>query len=94
MSAEGPKRLRWSPPGQPTPRRPYRDSVVLYAVLALVIVVIAWLTGGGIGRAIGFAVAFFVVATAWSLWHWRGRLRREAEDAEARRVQADREAAQ
>jgi hypothetical protein len=94
MSPEGPRRLRWSPPGEPTPRRPYRDSVVLYAALALAIVLVAWLTGGGIGRAIGFAVAFFVIATAWSFWHWRGRLRREADEAESRRAGVDREAAQ
>jgi hypothetical protein len=28
---------------------------------------------------------FFLVATTWSFWQWRGRLRRARHDAEARR---------
>jgi hypothetical protein len=74
--------LRWGPPEQPPPKRPYRDSIVLYAVLAVVIVLVAWLTGGGVGRAVVFAILFFVVATAWSVWRWRDRLREEARRAE------------
>jgi nicotinamide riboside transporter PnuC len=73
------KRLRWGVPDAPPPKRPYRDSVVLYAVLAAIIVVVAWATGGGIARALAFAVVFFVVATAWSFWRWRDRLRRHEE---------------
>jgi nicotinamide riboside transporter PnuC len=75
--------LRWGAPDQPPPKRPYRDSVILYAVLAVVIVVVAWLTGGGVARAVVFAVLFFVVATAWSVWKWRERLRAEAQRAES-----------
>ncbi|HEY3181245.1 MAG TPA: hypothetical protein VGJ77_00290 [Gaiellaceae bacterium] len=73
-----PRRLSWGgPPDKPAPKRPYRDTIVVYAVLALVIVLVSWLTGGGLGRAIGFAVAFFVVATAYSSWQWRKRLEEE-----------------
>jgi len=80
-----PKRLQWAPPEPRPPERPYRDAAILYAVLSVVIVLIAWLTGGGIARAIGIATVFFVVATAWSFWRWRDRLRRAAaEDAESR----------
>jgi membrane protein implicated in regulation of membrane protease activity len=75
---EKPKRLQWGLPEQPPPARPYRDSAVFYAVLSAVIVLVAWLTGGGIVRAIGIAIVFFVVATAWSFWRWRDRLRRAA----------------
>jgi Flp pilus assembly protein TadB len=60
------------------PKRPYRDSAILYAVLSLAIVLVAWLTGGGLVRAVLVAVAFFVVATGWSWWRFRER-QREAE---------------
>jgi hypothetical protein len=83
-----PERLQWRPPPPALPRRPYRDSAILYGVLAVVIVVIAWATGGGLARAIGFAVAFFVAATAWSFWQWRGRLRKAAAKDEVRHARA------
>jgi hypothetical protein len=56
---------------------------MVYAGLALTIVLFAWLTGGRIRKAIIIAAAFFVVATAWSFRVWRRKLR--AADAEARR---------
>jgi Flp pilus assembly protein TadB len=59
------------------PKHPYRDSAVLYAVLAAVVVVVAAATGGGIGRAVVFAAAAFLVATAWTWRNWRNRLREE-----------------
>ena len=60
---------------RPIPRRPYRDSIVLYAVLAVVIVVVAAATGGSILRALLFALGFFALATGWSWYRWRARLR-------------------
>jgi membrane protein implicated in regulation of membrane protease activity len=66
---------------------PYRDSVLVYGALAAVIVLVAWLTGGGVVRAIVIAAFFFVLATAWSIYRWRGRLR-EA-DERARRGEAE-----
>jgi len=47
----------------------------MYGVLAIVIVVVAEFTNGDMVRAIIGAVAFFVVATAWTWW----RVRRRAE---------------
>ena len=85
MTEQDPKRLRWSLPESPPPPRPYRDTAALYGVLAVVIVVVAWLTGGGLGKAVAIAAVFFLVATAWSFWQWRGRLRRAKLDADARR---------
>jgi hypothetical protein len=69
------RRLRWELPERTLPSRPYRDTLVLHVVLAGVIVVLAWATGGSLGRAFAVAAAFFVLATAWSFWRWRARLR-------------------
>jgi hypothetical protein len=74
--------LRWRPPSERPPRRPYRDSAILYGVLAAVIVLVAWATGGGPARAVAIATGFFVAATAWSTWQWRARLRRSAQAPE------------
>jgi membrane protein implicated in regulation of membrane protease activity len=60
----------------PLPKRPYRDSLLMNVVLALVILGFALLTGGELVRAIAVAVAFFVLATAWSWWRFRQRLER------------------
>jgi membrane protein implicated in regulation of membrane protease activity len=73
-----PRRLQWGVPEQPPPQHPYRDTLIIYAVFALLIVIVAWLTGGGVGRAALIAVLFYVVASAWSLSRWRTRLREEA----------------
>ena len=58
-------------------RRPYRDTAIFHLVLAAVILGVAFATGGSMARAAAFAVAFFVVATAWSWWRWRERLASE-----------------
>ena len=76
------KQLRWGIPDDARPRRPYRDSALLHLVLAAAIVGISLATGASLTRALGVAVAFFVVATAWSWWRWRVRLAREAGGAE------------
>ncbi len=68
--------MRRHPP-PPLPKRPYRDTVLFNLVLATLIVVVSWATGGDLGRALVFAALFFVVATAWSWWRFRQRLARE-----------------
>jgi membrane protein implicated in regulation of membrane protease activity len=68
---------RWEVPDEPLPARPYRNTAVFHAVLAGLIVLVAWLTAGDVGTAIVVAVGFFVVATAWSFWRWRQRLEEE-----------------
>jgi membrane protein implicated in regulation of membrane protease activity len=57
----------------PPPPRAYRGSAILHGVLALVILVIAALTGGGLVRAVLVALAYFVVATAWTWFRFRQR---------------------
>ena len=62
----------------PPPPRAYRGSAILHGVLALVILVIAALTGGGLLRALLVALAYFVVATAWTWFRFRQRETRAA----------------
>jgi membrane protein implicated in regulation of membrane protease activity len=71
------KILRWEPRPRPIPRRPYRDSILLYGVMGATVVVVAALTGGSLVRAIVVAAFFFVAATAWSWRRWRERLRND-----------------
>ena len=75
---------RWEMPDEPLPRHPYRNTIIFHLVLAGVIVLVAWVTGGGIARAVGFAVGYFVLATAYSTWRWRQRLAEERRKQERR----------
>jgi membrane protein implicated in regulation of membrane protease activity len=61
----------------PRSKHPFRDSVIMYAILSVIIIVVAPLTGGGFARAVVFAVVFFVAATAWSWWRYRRRVETE-----------------
>ncbi|HZQ81751.1 MAG TPA: hypothetical protein VFB25_07235 [Gaiellaceae bacterium] len=81
------RRLTWSGlPESSTPKRPYRDTLLVYAGFAIFIVVFAWLTGGDVRKAIPVALLAFVGASTWGVALWRRRLRREArERAEAGR---------
>jgi len=73
------KRLRWDSldRGRPVPKHPYRDTAILYGVLAVLIVVIAYATDGDVVNAVVTALLVFVVATLWSWRTWRNRLREE-----------------
>jgi hypothetical protein len=51
---------------------------MLHGVLALVILVIAALTGGGLARAVLVALVYFVVATGWTWFRFRQRETRAA----------------
>jgi membrane protein implicated in regulation of membrane protease activity len=80
------RRLRWETPRRRAdsslPKRPYRDSALVYGGMAVVVVVIATLTGGSFVNAVLIAAAFFIVATLWSWRNWRNRLRAEQSRAE------------
>ena len=67
-------RRRWEMPHAPLPQHPFRDSVLVYGGMALVLIIVAWATGGPLDRAVAVAVGFFLVATAWSWSRWRRRL--------------------
>jgi nicotinamide riboside transporter PnuC len=73
------KRLRWESPdrGRPVPKHPYRDTAILYAVLAVLVVVIAYATEGDVVNAVIVAFFVFIAATLWSWRTWRNRLREE-----------------
>jgi Flp pilus assembly protein TadB len=77
------RKLEWGgPPHQPA-KRPYRDTFLVYGALALVVVLVAWLTGGSLGRAIVVALAFFGAATLWNVYRLRTRKDRDGDDAGA-----------
>jgi membrane protein implicated in regulation of membrane protease activity len=65
------------PPAR-TPKRPFRDSAIFYAVLAGAVVGVALVTGASILRAVIVAVSFFVIATAYSWWRFRQQLEKES----------------
>jgi hypothetical protein len=71
------KRLSWDSPrrGGSVPKHPYRDSALVYAGLAALVVVLALVTGGSVVRALVAAAFVFVGATLWSWRIWRNRLR-------------------
>ena len=73
------RRLHWGGRPETPVANPYRDTFAVYGALAVIVVVIAWLTGGSVGRAIVVALFFFVVASAWSIYRLRARNRRAAD---------------
>jgi hypothetical protein len=77
------KRLQWGGvPEVETPKTPVRDTLLVYGVLSLVILLVAWLTGGSLGRALVIVPTFYVIASAWTIQRLRARARREASKAE------------
>jgi hypothetical protein len=54
--------------------RPYRDSALLYGAFALIVIIVAVLTGGRVLWAIVAAGGAFLLGTAWA---WRGIRGRE-----------------
>jgi hypothetical protein len=74
------RKLRWDGTPRTIPKHPYRDSAILYAVLAGVVVGVTALTGGNMRAALIIAPVLFVVATGYSWWRWR---QREGEETES-----------
>lgn len=63
------------------PKKPYRDSALMYAGFAVVFIIIVFATNGNLLVGIPVAVACFVVATAYSWWNIRQRLEAEEQDS-------------
>ena len=69
---------------RPIPAHPYRDSALVYGTMALVLVAVALLTGGSVGRTILAAFLFFAISTTWSCWtFWKRIKAREAAPSQA-----------
>ena len=79
-----PRRLRWGAPDPVGPRHVVRDTLFVYAGLALIVVAVAVVTGGGLLRAVVVAGIFFVAASLWAIY----RLRRRERAAERERERA------
>ena len=73
------RKLRWDGTPRTMPKHPYRDSAIVYAVLAGIVVGVTDLTSGNMRAALIIAPLLFVVATGYSWWRWRQREREEAE---------------
>lgn len=71
------KRLRWESQTEQRelPKHPYRDTALVYGGMSSIVVVVAALTGGDVGKAVVIAALFFVAATLWTWRNWRNRLR-------------------
>jgi hypothetical protein len=64
-------------PRTPIPKRPFRDSALFYAGVAVVFVVVVAISGGSLKLAIPVALACFLVATGYAWWKFRQRIRFE-----------------
>jgi 4-amino-4-deoxy-L-arabinose transferase-like glycosyltransferase len=73
------RKLRWDGTPRTMPKHPYRDSAIVYAVLAGIVVGVTALTSGNMRAALIIAPLLFVVATGYSWWRWRQREREETE---------------
>ena len=65
-----PRRLRWGPPPAPRPKHAYRDTLLVYLFLCILVVLFAWLSGGSVVRGVVVAAILFVVGTTYSLVRW------------------------
>jgi Flp pilus assembly protein TadB len=63
-------------PARSASKRPYRDSALVYAAFAVILVVVAVLTGGRVLWAVVGAIGAFLFAT---LWTWRSLRAREGQ---------------
>ena len=71
------RRLHWDESrDEPAPKHPYRDTLLVYLALAVVVVLFAWLTGGSLRRALVVAALFWLAGSAYGLVTQR-RKRRE-----------------
>jgi nicotinamide riboside transporter PnuC len=63
------------------PKKPYRDSALLYGGFAVAFIVIVFVTDGDMLVAVPVAVACFLIATGYSWWRIRQRLDAEGQDS-------------
>lgn len=68
----------------PPPPQPYRSAALFHGVLAALIVLVAGLSGGDLGKALAVAAGYFVLATGWSWWRFRQRADRSSTGSSTR----------
>jgi len=76
--------LRWGAPDPPPPKHPYRDTVIVYGAFAVIVVLVAWATGGDVKKAAVVAIVFFLLATAWNTYRLHQRRRADRTRADER----------
>jgi ammonia channel protein AmtB len=76
------KKPFWQAYERPVPTHPFRDTAIIYGVLAGLVVAIAAATGVNLVKAVIIAVVVFLGSTIYSWWYWRDRLRKRDEEAE------------
>jgi membrane protein DedA with SNARE-associated domain len=64
-------------PDEPLPRHPFRNSAILYGILAAAVIGFGLLTDNAVTETIVIAVVFFVLATGYTWWRFRQRIQRE-----------------
>jgi Flp pilus assembly protein TadB len=69
------RRLHWSAPERSATRHPYRDTAIVYGAFAVIVVVVAWLSGSGLARGLIVAAVFYAAAVGWSFYRLRRRSR-------------------
>jgi hypothetical protein len=60
-------------PSRRVSKRPYRDSALIYGSFALIVVIVAVVTGGRVLWAVVLAVGAFMFAMLWTRRSLRGR---------------------
>jgi Flp pilus assembly protein TadB len=63
-------------PARRLSKRPYRDSALIYGAFAVIVIVVAVVTGGRVLWAVVLAVGAFMFAM---LWTWRSLREREGQ---------------
>ena len=69
------ERHLWWPSEPPRPKHRYKDTVLVYLFLCVVVVLFAWLSGGSVVKGVVAAAILFVVGSLYSLVRWHDLLR-------------------
>jgi Flp pilus assembly protein TadB len=76
------RKLRWETPSSNDSKHRVRDTALVYAFFAVLVVVITAVTGGSIVKGVVAGAVVFVAAMIYSWWRWREQLRRQEGDEE------------
>jgi Flp pilus assembly protein TadB len=60
-------------PARRASKRPFRDSALIYGAFAVIVIVVAVVTGGRVLWAVALAVGAFMFAMLWTWRSLRGR---------------------